>query len=227
MVVIRYLVYLALCPVWIVLLYLLAALAGGAISLSGSSDYKKLLDDPPPIYLLVNALHADIAIPVNDDVRRKFAFLRNDGFPLNDTQLKYLVIGWGSKKFYTSTKAYKDIGFATTWTAVTGDQSVMHVQVAGELRGVADRIALKMNRDRFMKMLEFIDSGFARDQGAVQVLQGTSFGDGDRFYEGVGDFNVFRTCNVWTSQALREAGFGIGLWTPTTFSVRLAHWLHN
>jgi hypothetical protein len=41
----------------------------------------------------------------------------------------------------------------------------------------------------------------------------------DAFFEGVGRFHIFRPCNIWVAQGLREAGISTGAWTPTTWSL--------
>ena len=39
------------------------------------------------------------------------------------------------------------------------------------------------------------------------------------FYEAVGPYSAFYTCNSWTGRALREAGVKTGLWTPLSQSI--------
>jgi hypothetical protein len=39
------------------------------------------------------------------------------------------------------------------------------------------------------------------------------------FYEAVGPYNAFMTCNEWTGRALRHAGVRTGLWTPLSQSI--------
>ena len=207
-------------------------LSGGSADWCRNSRFHQSDDQASRQYSTISVAADQLAAcghrsAVTDDVRRKFAFLRAEGFPLDNPHLKYLIIGWGSKRFYTSTKDYADIEFETTWTAVTGDQSVMHVQVAGELKEQPDVIELAVSEWHFNKLLTFIDESFHRKEGSVQVIPNKGFGLGDRFFEGVGGFNIFHPCNLWISRGLREAGYVTGIWTPTTYSLKLAHWLHN
>ena len=106
-------------PFFIVFLYLLAALMGGLIPSFKplQTTFSPLLDKP--VYLTANALHADIAIPINTLSLKKFAFLREDGFPLDNNNIEYLIIGWGSHDFYTSTASYSDMKLSTVWRAMT------------------------------------------------------------------------------------------------------------
>jgi len=215
-------------PFFVILLYLLAALLGGVIP-SNITQGAVAADDEPArtIYLSANALHADIAIPVDSLTRDKFAFLRRGGFPLNNSKLQYLVVGWGSREFYTSTAEYSDMAFGTIWRAVTGDASVMHVAPAGDISKSEGVVAIKISQERLEKLVAFMLSTFSSDDGQPQILTGATFGYGDLFYEAKGRFNIFNPCNVWVSKALRAGGLSTGIWTPTTYSLMLHNKLYH
>jgi len=218
--------FIALSPVLVVLLYLLAALIGGLIPVSFNSIDQEAKALEKPIYLLSNLLHTDIAIPVNSLTLTEFAFLREAGFRLDNPNLQYLVIGWGSEAFYTSTGEYSDIKFSTAWKAITGDSSVMHIAPAGNLAG-DDLIALSLPEESFVKLVSFIKSSFLEANGHTILLPGKTFGFGDVFYKANGHFNIFNPCNQWVSAALKETGLGTGVWTPTAYSLELGHRIYN
>ena len=201
-------------------------MAGGAIPHpSNSSDSAKTPDKT--IYLLAGLLHTDIAIPVDEEVVSQFGFLMEDGLTLDHPNLNYLIIGWGSRAFYTNTKEYADIGFATTWKAVTGDTSVMHIQPAGPIDGIEGLVRIGLNERAFRELLKFMKKSFFHENDRPVPVPDATFGLGDIFYSGVGRFNIFKPCNVWTAEALRSAGVNTGIWTPTTFSLKIGHLLHN
>ena len=213
-------------PILLVVGYLFAALIGALIPASGKSldSSAKMLAEP--IYLTSNLLHTDIAVPVNSITKQQFQFLRDAAVPLDNPELKYLIFGWGSRKFYTSTAQYSDIEFSTAWQAATGDASVMHVGLSGDLAAIEGVRSVEMNEENFKNLLNFILLGFSKHSGEPILLEAT-FGYGDVFYESPDRFNILVPCNTWVSAALRAAGFGTGIWTPTSYSLRLAHWLHN
>ena len=214
-------------PVILPALYLIAAVIGGLLpsSLNKTEPHEQMLEKP--VYLSANMLHADIAIPVNSLSLQQFEFLREAGFPLDNPNLEYLVIGWGSRAFYTSTKDYSDIEFETVWLAATGDRSVMHVSPSRDLSGIEDMIELKISENGFTRLVTFISNSFAKGNRGPVLVNGATFGFGDVFYEGRGHFNLFNPCNVWVSEGLREAGLAAGVWTPTTYSLRLNNYLYN
>lgn len=174
------------------------------------------------ILLLSTLLHTDIAIEVTEDIRSRFAFLSDDGFPLYHNQLRYLVIGWGSKAFYPSAKSYSEMGIAPLFKAVTGDQSVLHIMPASQIKAGNNVQEISLSLQGYHRLVEAILGTLKRGRNRNQPirLQGKSFGAGDLFYLAHGHFDIFRTCNVWTAKMLRIAGVPTGIWTPTSYSLK-------
>lgn len=213
-------------PFFVVLIYLVAALLGGLIPVTPN---QKASNDglSKTIYLTSNALHADIAIPVDAFTKEQFSFLAESGFPLTNPNLEYLIIGWGSRDFYTSTAEYSDMEFSTVWRAVTGDASVMHVAPGGDITKSDGVVPVHLTQAGFENMIGFMLESFQSNRGKPVLLEGATFGYGDLFYEAKGRFNIFNPCNVWVSKALHKAGLSSGIWTPTTFSLLLHHKLYH
>lgn len=213
-------------PFFIVALYLFGALLGGIIP-SGQSFISENETRDTTIYLTANALHADIAIPVDEAIRERFYFLKADGFPLDNPNLEYLIIGWGSRDFYTSTAEYSDMEFSTIWKAATGDASVMHVAPGGDIRQSDGVVPIAMSQAGLDRMISFMLESFKTENDKPVLLPEATFGYSDLFYEAKGRFHIFNPCNVWVSKALAKAGISTGLWTPTTYSLLLHHKLYH
>lgn len=213
-------------PFFIVALYLFGALLGGIIP-SGTAVISEHETRDKTIYLTANALHADIAIPVDDDVIKKFGFLKPAGFPLDNPNLKYLIIGWGSRKFYTSTAEYSDMELSTIWQAATGDASVMHVAPGSDISKSEGVVPVEISKAGLERIISFILQSFQKQNDENILLPDATFGYGDLFYEAKGRFHIFNPCNVWVSKALSEAGVSTGVWTPTTYSLLLHHKLYE
>ncbi|MEO1143127.1 MAG: DUF2459 domain-containing protein, partial [Pseudomonadota bacterium] len=145
----------------------------------------------------------------------------------DNPNLKYLVIGWGARDFYTSTAEYSDMELNTVWKAATGDKSVMHVAPAGDVSEVPNSIRLNISEEGFTRLVEFIFRSFELQNAQPELLAGQTFGYGDLFYKANGQFNLFNPCNIWVSKALNEAGLASGFWTPTTYSLQLNNYLYN
>jgi len=209
--------------------YLLASVIGALIpgSIETGAD-KSAPGEPRQIYLLTNPLHADIAIPVDEDVLKRFGFLAQSGIEIAHPGLQYLVFGWGSREFYTTAGSYSDITLSATIKAITGDRSVMHVTPSGQIEKSDNSIAIDVGSAGFSRLLVFLRRSFINDAAGSPIwLEDKSHGYGDVFYQGVGDFNIFKPCNVWTGKALKIAGIQAGSWTPTTFGLKSALSIHR
>ncbi len=54
-------------------------------------------------------IHFDLLLPMSDGLRATYAFAAAQGVPVGDPRAKYLVIGWGSQAYYTTTGSYLDL----------------------------------------------------------------------------------------------------------------------
>lgn len=219
----RWLVRLLAACLALPLAYLLAGLAGALIpgaaaSLPDSGGIQR-------IGLIRGPIHYDFLLPLDAATRQAFAFAAADpGLPVMDPGATWLLAGWGSRAFYTTTGRYSDVSAATAWQAATGDSAVMHLAVWGnppaDLPGLT---WLDMTPAAFAALRDGILDSFARDAaGAPMPLPLPGFGPSDAFWAGTGDFSLLYTCNVWLGERLRAAGLPFGLWTPLPQSVDLA-----
>lgn len=181
------------------------------------------------VLLLSNPIHTDIALPADPDVLARFAFLGEDGLPIDASGVEWLIFGWGGRAFYLETPTWADLKPGPLARALTLDRSVMHVSVAGPIDPRDEAvIALDLPATAFARLLESVEAGFARSpDGRALVIKGRSYGEYDLFYEGVGWFNAAAGCNMWTGAALRAAGLRTGWWNPLPQSLAWSLRLHN
>lgn len=206
-------------------LYYLAAFAG-ALTWPRAQELAASGREQVEIYLLATFLHADLALPVDNELIEDFGFVRASGVPLDHQDLRYLVIGWGSRDFYTTAGSYADIRPAAVLKAVTGDASVMHVYPTRDIAATPGARKITLAREDYRRLVAHVIAGFRRNAAGQAVLvDGATFGEGDLFYEANGRFNIFTPCNIWVAEGLRNAGIGLGPWTPTSQSLRFSLWL--
>ncbi len=210
-------------------IYFLASMAGAIVPGKSSADSAdKTTGNEKEIYLLTSLLHADIAIPVDAEVLRKFSFLKQSGIEMDHSGLRYLVFGWGSQAFYTTAGTYADITLAATVKAITSDTAVMHVVPSGQIAKSENSIPIQVSEQGFSRLLNYLLRSFENEAtDAPFWLMNESHGYGDVFYLSNGNFNIFNPCNVWTSNALKRAGISIGAWTPTTQSLKWSLRIHQ
>ncbi len=189
---------------------------------SGSQERKQARE----IVLVTSLLHADFALPVDDDLKKRFGFLSETGFPLNHPNLRYITVGWGSKAFYTTAGTYSDIEAQAVFKAVTGDEAVMRFVGFGDVSELPDTVKLSLTEAQYERLLSGLIADLKTVSGQPDWMPGESIGEGDAFFEAKGRFNIFHPCNQWANRLLRDAGVPLGIWTPTAQALRLSLTTH-
>jgi len=172
------------------------------------------------ILVLRNPIHTDIAIPVDDEVRRRFHFLAVAGIPADAPEVRYIVFGWGGRAFYLETPTWSQVKAVPVLKALTLDASVMHVDVAGAIAEPHPDVAgFDVDEARFAALLDYIAASFQQGPDGPMVIEDAGYSTYDRFYEANGHFNALVGCNTWTAAGLRTAGLRTGWWNPLPASL--------
>jgi uncharacterized protein (TIGR02117 family) len=179
------------------------------------------------VLVLANPIHTDIAFPADQDVLERFGFLADAGLPIDNPNVRWIVAGWGGREFYLETPEWSQLKAGPLFKGLTRDRSVMHMAVAGEIdEAAAGVLPLDLSQDDFDRIVDATMAGFATDAGGrLEMIEGRSYGEYDRFYEANGAFTALLGCNTWTGAVLRAGGIRTGLWNPLpqslVWSVRL------
>lgn len=180
------------------------------------------------IGLVRGSIHYDILLPLSPELRKSFAFATADGLPMDHPQAEWLILGWGSERFYSTVGAYSDIRPGVLWRAATGDSAVMRLDLAGDVSGVESIAWLDASPAQIDALAQVVLAALPRDAaGNPTALPPAPWGQTHVFYRANGRFNIFHTCNAWAGETLRAAGIGHGIWTPTTQAFWLSLWLRN
>ncbi|MGQ8633127.1 TIGR02117 family protein [Agrobacterium sp. DKPNP3] len=180
------------------------------------------------ILLLSNPIHTDIALPVDNDLRRVFAELQEGGIAVNHPAAAYVVFGWGGRAFYIQTPTWADLKPMPVLRSFTLDNSVMHVDVTGDFPAdLAGVKRLRISEAGYQRLVAGIRASFAGNAGGVRPISGAGYGPTDAFFEANGWFNALAGCNTWSAAMLREAGIQTGWWTPLPTLLNWSIELHN
>jgi uncharacterized protein (TIGR02117 family) len=161
--------------------------------------------------VLSNGFHSDIALPASNGESLAALGVAASDFHVNTASVRYWAFGWGSKTAYTSLLAVSDLTAGIVAEALAFDETVMHIQPLGQISPAEGVYAFELTPEAYRRLVDAIGGSFGEAKG---VIAGITQGYGDRFYVGSGRFSPWRSCNTWTGQMLREAGIGVGLWTP-------------
>lgn len=178
------------------------------------------------VLLVAGPIHYDFLLPADRTTRARFAFAEAAGVPVRHPGAAWIAVGWGARAFYTTAGTYADITPGAVLKGLTGDLSVMHLDLAGPLADPGTALHLALTPRQYTRLLDAIAAGFAADADRDPIpLAAPGFGPADAFFEARGRYDPINTCNAWIGQTLRAAGLAFGLWTPLPYSVRLSHWL--
>lgn len=134
------------------------------------------------ILLLSNPIHTDIALPVDDDLRRVFAELQEGGIAVNHPAAAYLVFGWGGRSFYIQTPTWADLKPMPVLRSFTLDSSVMHVDVTGDFPAdLAGVKRLRISEVGYQRLVAGIRASFAGNDDGVSPVPGAGYGLTDAF----------------------------------------------
>ncbi|CDX27935.1 conserved exported hypothetical protein [Mesorhizobium plurifarium] len=180
------------------------------------------------ILVLKNPIHTDIAVPLDDGVRRRFAFLADAGLPIEAPEARYVVFGWGGRTFYLETPTWSQLKAMPVLKALTLDASVMHVDVAGAIHEPHPDVAgFDIDDRHFSALLDYIAASFQQGSNGPVAIEDAGYSTYDRFYEANGHFNALIGCNTWTAAGLRVAGLRTGWWNPLPASLWWSMGLYN
>ena len=179
------------------------------------------------ILVLKNPIHTDIAVPLDDGVRRRFAFLAQAGLLL-DAEARYIVFGWGGRAFYLETPTWSQLKAVPVLRALTVDASVMHVDIAGAIKEPHPDVAgFDIDEARFAALIDYVAASFQQGPDGPVAIEDAGYSTYDRFYEANGHFNALVGCNTWTAAGLRVAGLRTGWWNPLPVSLWWSMRLYN
>jgi uncharacterized protein (TIGR02117 family) len=200
-------------------LYFLAALILGAIPANPGWHEAK---EGVRIFVRTNGVHTWIMVPkVTPEMDWRplvpGQHLRDPRWGNGD----YVALGYGNRTFYLETPTWGDLTMKNAFLAAFGrGRSLMHADHADHPQPSADQRPIILTHEEYRRLVDYLRGGFQLDaQGRTMPLLGRGYGASDMFYEAVGPYSAFYTCNSWTGRALRHAGVKTGLWTPLSQSI--------
>jgi len=168
------------------------------------------------IYIASNGVHTDFVLPVKTSIIDWQTLFAADHFNNGWRYAPFIAFGWGDRGFYLNTPEWKDLRLSTALNAMfISSSSAMHVSLWRV--PVEDDLTIKvrLSEHEYQCLVSYILDSFkwGPDNLALKIDH-PGYGDFDLFFESSLKFYLFRTCNVWTNQGLKQAGIRTSLWTP-------------
>ena len=168
------------------------------------------------IYVLTNGAHTDIVVPVRTDVIDWGATVSYDNTVGKDHSAGYVAFGWGDKGFYLDTPTWADLRFPVAFRAMFAlSTSAMHVTFYKQMKPGDDCKGMSISKKQYERLAAYILKSFERDpsDNVMFIETDANYGDNDAFYEAIGRYNLFFTCNTWANNALKACGQRAAVWT--------------
>lgn len=169
-----------------------------------------------PIFVLSNGMHTDIVVPTTGWGQDWQTWAPPQDTRSGDSTRSWLAIGWGDKGFYLDTPTWADLKVSTAFYAATAlSESAMHCTYYETMTPGERCVPLLLTEAQYARLCAYIEGSFDLDDEGRSIVIPTEarYGDNDAFYEAVGSYSIFKSCNTWANRALQVAGQPHALWT--------------
>ena len=194
-----------------VFFYFAVALYGAAIPV-GEIHTKGNID----IYVRSSGIHTELCMPVHSGIINWNNFIPVDPYGESQTHA-FIAIGWGDKGFFIDTPDWKDLKASTAFNAAfLPSSSAMHVMYCEEPQIALNKdgynsVKVHLSKKQYKKLVRYVKSTFQKSNGKVDLIADKGYTESDNFYEANDSYHMYRTCNIWTNEALKAANVRTGL----------------
>lgn len=204
-------------------LYVLATLLGAVLVTAPAPDPK-----PRTIYILSTPIHAEIVVPIVDDVADWRGLIATPAFAGDPAERDLLAdvathasIGWGAESFYRNVRRLSDIRPRYVLDGLW-DESLVHVTMIGDPAAIPGIIPLTLTEAGYRRLIGELRAAFALNDGVAIPVAGANYYANDGFFRGIGAYSPLVTCNEWVAARLRSAGVAVGRFTPFSQTLRFS-----
>lgn len=208
----KYLGFFLLFIVGFILLYLTSAFVLSRIPVN--EDLKS--EGDLTIYILSNGVHTDIVVPVKTSTVDWSQWVKFEHTKAKDTTVQYVAFGWGDKGFYLETPTWAELKWSVAFKAAFAlSTSAIHASFYHQLKEGENCKSIRISDHQYQQLVQFIQKSFKTNQSgkSIHILTDAHYNMHDSFYEAVGRYHLFSTCNTWANNALKSCDQKASLWT--------------
>lgn len=174
------------------------------------------------VFLISNGVHADICLPLanNDTLWSKYFDVKD--FSTLKNKPKYILLGWGDKDFFLHTPTWADLTVKTAFKAsFIPSSAALHVSYLTDDPQLSETTkSFKINKVSLKKIEHYIISYVQLKNNSPILIDCCRYPNvHDNFYEANGTYHLFKTCNNWTNNVIKEAGVKTSIWAPFDSSI--------
>jgi uncharacterized protein (TIGR02117 family) len=195
-------------------LYLIAVFCLSKITINQEPNTKPEVE----IYILTNGVHTDIVMPRKTDQMDWSKQVKFENTKAADSTYKYIAMGWGDKGFYLETPEWSDLKASVAFKAASGlSTTAIHATYYKNLKEGDDCKKITISKEQYDRLIKYISESFQKDASGnfLNIKTNANYGKTDAFYEAIGSYSLFHTCNTWANSALKVSGQKCCFWTAT------------
>jgi len=207
-------------------IYLLAAYFLSRISV----DKEEQTKNEVTIYILTNGVHTDLVVPIKNEQKDWSKEVKFENTISQDTVFEYVAFGWGDKGFYLETPTWADLKPSTAFNAAFAlSTSAIHATFYKAMQEGQDCVRINISKEQYGRLIAYIQKSFLTDpQGHfINIKSNANYGKDDTFYDAVGSYSLFHTCNSWANSGLKSCGQKASFWTPFDTGIFYQYNLNN
>ncbi|MBL8888375.1 MAG: TIGR02117 family protein [Planctomycetaceae bacterium] len=186
-------------------------------------------DDGVEIYVISNEFHADLVLPIVNDVVDWRVCFPASHFAGEVGAAKFVLFGWGDRRFFVETARWRDLKMSIALNALWSNDTALHVTQTDSRHWEPNAVKVRISRDQYAELARYVRATLADIDPATMTvadlnesllkpvsnpIAGARYGVNDAFYHANGRYHVLNTCNNWVGNGLRRAGVRVGAWTP-------------
>ena len=169
------------------------------------------------LYLFHNFAHTEIIFPA-DTLSEKFKGILAPFFERSDQG--YFAFSYGDESFMLYTPRWRDTNPVLACRALClNTPGVIRVGHYPAIRHDSSVIALPADAMTLQKVEENIRKSFRYENNHPVAVPTPRYNPYIRYFKASRPYNLFYTCNTWSGEILRKAGYPVSYWTPLAFEV--------
>ena len=198
-------------PSLVIGVFFLAALGGSFIP---ANDNWREPDRGIPIFVETNGVHVSLIVPISAAGEDLSDLIRPEHLADSNLYGTHVMIGWGHRRVYRNARTWGDVKAADIASAIIGsDETTLHIYHLIDPRPASHRKRFLVTQAQFHSIMASIRSTFRLTADGRSTAY-PAYSENNLFYDSVGHYSAYTTCNEWTGAVLRKAGVRMGIWTP-------------
>jgi uncharacterized protein (TIGR02117 family) len=172
------------------------------------------LDKKYEIFIKSNGVHTDIVLPIKSDIINWSELFPFENTLSKSTDFSYVGIGWGDKGFYLDTPTWSELKVSTALIAGTGlGNAALHITYYKDILEDDLTYSMKIDENQYKSIILSVKKSLQwLNEKPIYINTTAQYGQNDAFYEAIGSYSIFHTCNTWTNNVLKNANLLSSKW---------------